>query len=868
MNLIQFRLTLQRVLTKNIIMHNKLIIAVAALCYTPLAMAQHDSIGRKGAVMSETAFTFTEAQLGEDDDMSQNVSIINSNSNIYASEVGYLFSPMRFRYRAFDQKYNDIYINGTPINDLETGQFRYSWVGGLNQQTRNMESAMPFEGNRFSMPGMGGSNNYNFRPASMPAGHRLTLSGANRNYTLRGMYTFNSGLNNKGWAFSANVTYRWASEGYVEGTFYNSLSYFFGVEKVFGDGQHSLSLVTWGNPTERASQGAGTDEMYWLANDRYYNPYWGYQNGKKRNSRVVNDYSPTAMLTWDWTIDHNTKLTTSLLGKYTMYQSTKLNYNNADNPHPNYWKNMPSSYYDVWDDTDEANRTPQALEDWNRAYTFWTSSKANRQINWDRLYYSNNQAAAQGQDAIYYIQAKHNDALTLTLASTLNKQLKKNMLWNVGIMASTNKGMHYQTMEDLLGATTYHNINTYALGTYDRNSDEIQYDLNHRNAIIGEGDRFGYDYNLFVNNAKAWTSFSHDWGILHYTIAGKIGYTSMQRDGKMRNGLAANNSYGKSGVAQFLDGGVKLGTSFNLGRGNTLTVGAGYETRAPQARTAFASPEINNDYVTNLKNEKVFSAEIGYQLQTSWLHANINAYYSYLTDVTDWQNYYFDDINSFSYVSLTNIKKVYSGVEAGLRFKVTSSFDINLIGQISEAKITNNSNVRYMNSTSAQYTDEIVYNKDMRDAGTPLTAASLGLSYHKGGWFIDLNCNYYDRIYLSYSPSYRYASTLDTRQIVTGNIYDNDGNVLPSAVEQAKGKGGFMVDGSIGRSIYLKRGSLSINLMVTNILNNQNLCTGGYEQSRSDYTNSGNIRAYRFSKNPMKFYAYGTNGMLNITYRF
>lgn len=868
MNLIQFRLTLQRVLTKNIIMHNKLIIAVAALCYTPLAMAQNDSIGRKGAVMSETAFTFTEAQLGEDDDMSQNVSIINSNSNIYASEVGYLFSPMRFRYRAFDQKYNDIYINGTPINDLETGQFRYSWVGGLNQQTRNMESAMPFEGNRFSMPGMGGSNNYNFRPASMPAGHRLTLSGANRNYTLRGMYTFNSGLNNKGWAFSANVTYRWASEGYVEGTFYNSLSYFFGVEKVFGDGQHSLSLVTWGNPTERASQGAGTDEMYWLANDRYYNPYWGYQNGKKRNSRVVNDYSPTAMLTWDWTIDHNTKLTTSLLGKYTMYQSTKLNYNNADNPHPNYWKNMPSSYYDVWDDTDEANRTPQALEDWNRAYTFWTSSKANRQINWDRLYYSNNQAAAQGQDAIYYIQAKHNDALTLTLASTLNKQLKKNMLWNVGIMASTNKGMHYQTMEDLLGATTYHNINTYALGTYDRNSDEIQYDLNHRNAIIGEGDRFGYDYNLFVNNAKAWTSFSHDWGILHYTIAGKIGYTSIQRDGKMRNGLAANNSYGKSGVAQFLDGGVKLGTSFNLGRGNTLTIGAGYETRAPQARTAFASPEINNDYVTNLKNEKVFSAEIGYQLQTSWLHANINAYYSYLTDVTDWQNYYFDDINSFSYVSLTNIKKVYSGVEAGLRFKVTSSFDINLIGQISEAKITNNSNVRYMNSTSAQYTDEIVYNKDMRDAGTPLTAASLGLSYHKGGWFIDLNCNYYDRIYLSYSPSYRYASTLDTRQIVTGNIYDNDGNVLPSAVEQAKGKGGFMVDGSIGRSIYLKRGSLSINLMVTNILNNQNLCTGGYEQSRSDYTNSGNIRAYRFSKNPMKFYAYGTNGMLNITYRF
>ena len=849
-------------------MQKKLKIAVIALCYAPFAFAQSDSIGLRGAVMSESAFTFTEAQLGEDDDMSQNVSIINSNSNIYASEVGYLFSPMRFRYRAFDQRYNDIYINGTPINDMESGQFRYSWVGGLNQQTRNMESSLPFESNNFSMPAMGGSNNYNFRPAAMPAGHRITLSGANRNYMLRGMYTFNTGLSDKGWAFSGNVTYRWANEGYVEGTFYNSLSYFLGVQKVFGDGAHSLSLVTWGNPTERASQGAGTDEMYWLANDRFYNPYWGYQNGKKRNSRVVHDYSPSVLLTWDWNIADDAKLTTSLFGKYTMYESTKLNYNNSSNPHPSYWKNMPSSYYDVWDPDNTPNRTPQALADWNRAYEYWTASKANRQINWDQLYYANRRASAQGQDAMYYIQAKHNDALTLTLASTLNKQLGKDKQLNIGIVAATNKGMHYQTMEDMLGASVYHNINTYALGTYDRNSDEIQYDLNNRNGIVGKGDRFGYDYNLLVNNAKLWSSYSENFGIVHYTIAAKLGYTSMQRDGKMRNGLAANNSFGKSKTAEFIDGGFKVGSNFNLGRGNTLTLGMGYEQRAPQARTAFASPEINNDFVTNLKNEQVFSAELGYQLQTSWLHANINAYYSYLYNVTDWQNYYFDDINSFSYVSLTGIQKEYYGVEAGLRFKVTSAFDINFIGTINDAKIINNSKVRYMNSTSALYTDDIVYNKGMRDSGTPLTAASLGLSYHSGGWYIDLSCNYYDRIYLSYSPSYRYGETLDTRHSITGDIYDNNDNVNPEAVEQAKGHGGFMLDGSIGRSIYLKRGMLSINLMVTNILNNQNLCTGGYEQSRSDYTNSGNIRAYRFSKNPMKFYAYGTNGMLNITYRF
>lgn len=844
-------------------------LAVMALCSASLAQAQNptDSIGQRSSILNESAFTFTEAQLGEDDDMSQNVTIVNSNNNIYASEVGYLFSPVRFRYRAFDQKYNDVYINGIPMNDMETGQFRFSNIGGLNQQTKNQEFALPFESNKFAMTGMAGSNNYNFRPASMPAGHRITLTGANRNYTLRGMYTFNTGLSDKGWAFSGNITYRWANEGYVEGTFYNSLSYFLGVQKVFGNGAHSLAFSTWGNPTERASQGAGTDEMYWMANDRYYNPYWGYQNGKKRNSRIVNDFAPMALLTWDWKISDNDKLTTSLMGKYSMYKSTKLNYNNADNPHPNYWKNMPSSYYDIWDESNSSYRTSEALQNWHDAYDYWSGPKANRQIDWDRLYYSNKQASAQGQDAMYYIQAKHNDALTIALASTFNKQLDKDKNWNIGIVGATNKGMHYQTMEDLLGATQFHNINTYALGTYPANADEIQYDLNNPNAVVKEDDKFGYNYNLLVNNGKLWTSYSENFGILHYLVAAKLGYTAMQRDGKMRNGLAKDNSYGKSHTAQFIDGGLKFGANINLGRGNTFTLGLGYEHKAPQAKVAFVSPEINNDFVKNLKNERVFSSEIGYQLQTSWLHANINAYYSYLTNVSDWQNFYYDDINSFSYVSITGMKKAYYGVEAGLKFKVTSAFDVKLIGQISDAKILNDNTVSYMNSTKGVEYTETIYNKNMRDNGTPLTAASLGLSYHSGGWFLDLNANYYDRIYLSYSPCYRYHSSATAR----GNCFDNN-EPIRSAFEQAKGHGGFMLDGSIGRSIYLKRGSLSINLSVTNILNNTNIVTGGYEQSRSDYSKKTDgtttNRAYKFSKNPMKFFAYGTNGMLNIAYKF
>lgn len=854
-------------------MQRKLKLAVIAICYAPLTFAQAPS-GEKevSRPVDESAFTFTEAQLGDDDDMTQNISILNSNTNFYASSVGYLFSPVRFRYRAFNQSYNDIYINGAPVNDMETGQFRFSQIGGLNQQTKNVDFSLPFEDCNFGMVGMAGSNNYDFRPGNLPVGHRVSVSAANRNYTLRGMYTYNSGFNEYGWAVSAGLTYRWAKRGYVEGTFYNALSYFVGVQKLFGD-KHSLSLVTWANPTERGAQGSSTDEVYWLTNNRYYNPYWGYQNGHMRNSRVVTEYSPSALLTWDWNINKDMKLTTSVFGRYGMYKSTKLNYNNADNPHPDYWKGLPSSYFYVWGDDPlySSYRTSTALASWTNAYNYW-QDPANQQINWNQLYYANQQVSKAGQDALYFIQAKHNDNATLTLASTLTTKETKNSSWNLGFVLSTNNGHHYQTMEDMLGATTFHNINTYALGKYPAGSSQVQYDLNsmgpnNTGRLVYEGDIFGYNYNLFVNKGNVWSNYILNKGRLHWMIAGRLGAVSMRREGHMRNGFFTENSYGKGGTARFGEGGAKTSLSINAGGGHTFMLGVGYQWNAPKASTAFASPEMNNDFVLNLTDEHVFSSEVGYQYDGSWLHANLNAYYSRLDHVTEWQNFYFDDINSFSYVSMTGIQKEYYGVELGLKFKLSSAFDINAIGTLSQAKNINNARARYLISTEGTYTDETVYNKDMHEAGTPLTALSLGVSYHQGGWFVDLNGNYYDRIYLSYSPCFRYESSLKKRQNIYGDVYDNDGNLRKSAVQQSQGKGGFMLDASIGRLIRLKKGQVSVNLSVTNVLNNRDIVTGGYEQSRSDYSND-KVRAYQFSKNPKKFYAFGPNGLLNIAYKF
>ena len=850
-------------------MQQKVKLAMIALCYSPLLFAQNATEQKIAKGLDENAFTFTEAQLGEDDDMSQNVTILNSNSNVYASEAGYLFSPVRFRYRAFNQKYNDVYINGAPMNDMESGQFRFSNIGGLNRFSRNVDFALPFEGNNYSMTGMGGSNNYDFRAGSMQTGHYASVGVANRNYTLRGLYTYSSGFNDKGWAISAGLTYRWANRGYVEGTFYNALSYYFGVQKKWDNG-HSLSFTTWGNPTERSTQGAATDETYWLANDYYYNPYWGYYNGHKRNSRVVNDFAPSAIATWDWNINDKMKLTTSVFGKYSMYKSTKLNYANAENPQPDYWKNLPSSYYDIWN-ADALGNNSSTLQSWYNSYNYWTASKANRQIDWERLYYANTQAANQGHDALYFIQAKHSDNLMVNMASTLSAKVTKRSTLVGGLVLGSNSNRHYQTMDDLLGASFFHNINTYALGTYPADDPRVQYDLNtagpnNLGSLVYEGDKFGYDYKIEVMKGLLWTSYTAEMGRFQTMISAKLGQTNMRRHGYMRNGMAANNSEGNSRIARFGEGGAKGSINFDAGKGHVFKIGVGYEWRPPMANTAFISPEICNDYVLNLGDEHVFSSEFSYQYQNAWMHANVNAYYSRLDHVTEWQNFYNDDSNSFTYLSMTGIEKEYYGIEAGLDFKVASFLNFKALGTISDAKNINNANVNYMLSKSAEVVKDYAYIKDMRESGTPLTIGSLALDFHKSGWFVNLNANWYDRIYLSYSPSYRYKSSLKNRDMLF-----ND-EPLPGSVDQAKGHGGWMVDGSIGKSIRLKHGSLNFNLMVTNILNNRKIVSGGYEQSRSDYTlnkeNEAKDRVYKFSKNPKKYYVFGTNGMFQVSYRF
>ena len=845
-------------------------------------------------------FTFTESQLDEDLDAAQTVSSVNASANDpYLSAVGFTWSAMRFRVRALDNIYANSYLNGLSFNDLETGRFNYSLLGGLNDATRNKEGVSASEYNTFGIVGIGGGDNTNLRASRFQQGQKFTLSACNRNYKYRGMYTVGTGLMNNGWALAATVGYRGASEGVIEGTFYNSFSYFLSAEKRLGD--HALSFVTFGAPTERAQQGASTEEAYWLANSHYYNPNWGYQDGKKRNARVVRDYEPTALLTWDWKLSNSASLSTTLGYKNSHYSSTALGFaGEAYDPRPDYYKNLPSSVFNVYDDSQNNPTYLQnnsfLVDQYNLLLGNW-DDKANRQINWDRLYYVNRQSDAMGGEALYYQERRHNDQQVWALSSTMQQIIDQHQKVAYGVQLNHTLGHHYKTMADLLGASRYTDVDKYAAGDYGLNSLQAQSDIRHWNNQIGEDDTFGYDYELAVNLVQMWAQYQYNAGPLNANLQAFYNYTCMERNGLMQNGQAQipvadgqpydyiyqgvayhDNSYGKSGVASFNGGGAKAQVQYRPWANQVLALSASWEKRAPLARNAFVAPRVQNNYVDNLTLEDIYGGDFSWQFRFGNFSGKAAAYYVEMRNQVEQTAFYNDANSAFTYLTMSKVNKQHYGVEVALEYQILSNLSVHAMGTWGQALYTNNPYAQ-LNTEGMTAADNVKVNawtnpvtgesEKLRVAmegthvnSTPLTALNFGIEYNVNSWFFEANLNWYDRVYVGASQYRRLSNIMEnyTNDAVNAegkpvyscseqDIRDNGAVLWDQSTgrvrkmygpEQEKFHPGFMLDASVGRYIRLRHSrSISINLSLQNLTNNTNLRTGGYEQNRDDnYYNS------------------------------
>jgi hypothetical protein len=136
----------------------------------------------------------------------------------------------------------------------------------------------------------------------------------------------------------------------------------------------------------------------------------------------------------------------------------------------------------------------------------------------------------------------------------------------------------------------------------------------------------------------------------------------------------------------------------------------------------------------------------------------------------------------------------------------------------------------------------------------PQTVGSVGLKYNSSKyWWVGVNLNYFDDIYLTPNPARRTEEAIDD--------FAQDDYRVQAALEQEKLDHGFTLDMFAGKSWRVKRKYyIGLSLNVSNILNEQSLAVGGYEQYRYDPQEPNKFP-------PKYFYLYGTQYFLNINFR-
>ncbi len=834
------------------------VIDLGELKLKPLAQHEGESRLELGTITLEDL----EAQEGSAQEVS---GLLTASRDIFVSAAAYTFGPARFRIRGYDSENTTIYLNGVPVNRLENGRPYWSAWGGLNDVTRNRRTQVGLAPMDFSFHGIGGATSIDTRALSQRKQLRVSYSSSNRSYRNRAMITWSSGPLKNGWGVSLSGSRRWAREGYVPGTFYDAWSYFMSIDKKFGESQR-LNLTVLGAPIRRGRSTAAIAELYELTGSNYYNSYWGYQNGKKRNSRVSTIHQPIVVLRHDWKIGENGLLTTALSAQAGRNGSTALDWYDARDPRPNYYRYLPS----FLDEGIMRDLVAQA----------WQTNERVQQLDWDAMYRVNYESydevenangtgeTVSGRRSKYIVEERRYDSKELNFQSLLQLPVGKHLDFSSAVGYRVYQGDNYKLVDDLLGGEFYVDINRFAERDFPDNPDAAQNDINTPNRILGEGDRFGYDYDPNIHKAYGWVQTVYHLPRIDFSLGLEASHTRFWREGDMRNGLFPDHSFGKSEVQSFFNYGIKGGVLLKIDNRNYLSSYGAYLTRAPFFRNAYLSPRTRDQLVDGLQSEEITSGELSFIHRSPKVKFRATGFYAKFRNGIRVMSFFNDEeiagetgdeTISLGFVNfaLTNIGKRHMGAELAIEWHPTSFLEIDAVAAIGQYIYDTRPTATIVtdNNPSVFVRNRTIYMENYYLPGMPQSAYTLGLRYNsRKYWFATFNLNYFEGVWLDVNPNRRTAEAI-------GNLRPQS-DAWNAILAQDRGAPAMTLDFFGGKSFKFGNYFLYINLGVSNILDNQDFITGGYEQLRFDFE----------TQDPQRFpnryyYYYGRTYFLNLSFR-
>ena len=684
--------------------------------------------------------------------------IMNRTPGVYATKQGGGYGDSRISLRGFDQRNTSFLINGQPVNDMENGWVYWSNWQGLTDVASGIQIQRGLGASRLAVPSVGGTVSISTKAAEKEQGGSVAETIGNDGYNKTAI-TYNTGKNENGWASSFLLS-RWAGNGYVYGTQGEGWTYFGAVGYAPEDSKHALNLSVlgagqWHHQRDawvsiRDYENFGEEGI-----DRRWNSDAGFRtiDGESQEFSMRRNFynKPLATFNWDWEINENFTLNTSVYGSAGRGGGTgprgQYFRNGSINNHP-YNMDLTQHYLEdslgTRDEDGFIDFDAIVDENINTTVGYGTTDTLTSSPFYGQLIGSNGYRDNDVNRAVEVRRASMNSHDWVGAISNLEYN-KNNLTASIGVDLRKYKGYHYRVLNDLMGLDGYYSTgNQNSMGQVINTTVEA----NPFNNTGLNGPKMDY-YNVGLVN---WAGLN---GLVEYNHQNEL--TAVVQAGVSNQSYQREDYFDQpnlpiSEVENVLGGYVKGGVNYNIDEKSNVFFNTGFISRQPNFDAVF--PNYANNVNDDLQNEQITSLELGYGYITDDLTLSANVY------STTWGNRFVsqsvdvqvDTLLVEGTAQFRDIDVKHNGFELEATYRPNN--DLKLIGMVSlgDWRYTKDFESTIFDDNQNQIGTATLYTKDAKVGDAAQITGNLGVDYRvTRGVNLDLNYRYVDGLYADYS---------------------------------------------------------------------------------------------------------------------
>lgn len=756
----------------------------------------------------------------------------------------YRFSFVRYRRRGYELSEGRASLDGIELFDPVSGNMYWSVLTALENSPVTSDERF---GCAPSPSGTGGSaqvREYSAGWMSALRGVRAGWMFADRRFRQGFRLSFTSGTFGGRWAASGALSRRWGFDRHVRGVFADDWTLFGSVSLRLA-AHHTLSAVFLEAPSERGLRSATFGEAFGLTGDRLYNPAWGMWRGRVRSARVRTDRMPLGMLSWRYDPGGDFSMTVSASGLWGESSVTSPDWYDASNPYPDYYRYMPGFYAD-------ATVGSAVGEAWRSGDVRYT------QVDWNELCRTN----APDGTARYVVGGSVNRLCHFQAAAFFSYRLAPRTELSGGARGRLQRTRRFRRLEDLLGAAALLDVDPYLAGD-PVFGDRADNDARRPGRRVGEGEPYGYLYDLCGRSCEGWATLSS--GSRNGRWSGyagfRIGRTVFFRRGHYEKALFPGElSLGRSPDVRFVDYRLCTGTECRLSPRHSLGLDLFCGSGTPRADDVFLAPESRRTTVGAPRSERSVGAELRYRFSGRWATLSLTGYATRRRGGMRVYRYY-DDLSSlYCRMALGGIDRRYAGLEFGVAFDLSPRLKLTCAASLSHDVYGDDPQAAIFSDRDGSLVERapcLLEGFFVGDSPCRTAAAELRYSGRKM-WTASLSAACAGGRFLSPAPLRRMRRAYD---------YALSGEEVRRLAGQERLPEAFDLNLFVSKTFDLGGRYLSFSGSVSNLLDRRDTVYSGYEPMRLRVEGSGTARSIApFASKYL--YAYGRTYYLTVNFLF